>query len=360
MRFGTILCLLTVMPSAAVRANPARPPDLEALFRAEIELAAHKLRLDPGKLDPKLALALAVAGVTWSPASDGNLLIKQEGKNWTYSGWAGRWEGLLSASASADARTEFAFALSLILDPAPDAAKARHAFGIVSRYGDGLDLALMGIVGAPRNVPLIPSLQYAAADALVWRCDTRHTQFWLALADSGDSYLRSRAIVAIGLVAYSANPAASGAAGRTGHVPFEGLIVPVRESPISAAQRLMFKDVLIKAADHRSYRVRAAAALALGLMGGDEARDRLVRLAKDRTYIVTSARSGGMRTIVFPVRDVAAAALKRYGVIVRPSGGTFNDRDFRTATRGCRDVTRDTSGMVRGLRGGLRFYEGLW
>lgn len=358
MHLARILPLLaaSLLPPCAATAGV---PNLETLFRAEIELAAPKLRLDPNRLDPKVALALAASGVTWNPSVNGHGLLRQERKRWVYSGWAGRWEGLQAASASSDARTEFAFALSLVLDPAPDRDKWMHAMRLVSRYGDGLDAALIGIIGAPDNVPLLPQLQYAAADALVWRCDTRHTQFWLSLTDSSDSYLRSRAIAAIGLMSYTTDGSLADSHSAAG-VPFEGLLVTLRPWPISAAQRLMFEDILIRASTHGSYRVRAAAALALGLMGGEEARKRLIKLAKDSAYIVTSPRSGGVRTVVFPVREVAAAALKRYGVMIRPSGGTFSDREFRTATRGCRDVTRDTRGIKKELRSDVRFYDGRW
>ena len=355
MRVVSVLCLFAAAAMMPTRVLAREGPALETLFRAEIELVAHKLRLKPERLDPKLALALAASGATWNPSSGRAALIKTEGKRSVYTGWADRWQGLQAASAAADARTEFAFALSLILDPAPDRTKATHAMQIVSRYGDGLDLALMGIIGAPDNVPLLSRLQYAAADALVWRYDTRHTQFWLALTDSADTYLRSRAVAALGLIAYT-----EGDRRGSGRGPLQRLLLPVRESPISAAQRLMFSEILLRSAGHKSYRVRAAAAFALGLVGGDKAHSRLIQLAKDRAYVITSAGPGGMRTVAFPVRDAAAAALRRYGVVVRPSGGTFNLRDFRTATRGCWDVTRDTRGMKKDLRGGIPFYDGVW
>jgi HEAT repeat protein len=345
----TAITLIIVVLNAMSASTAVRAVDLETLFRAEIELAAPKLGLKTRDLDPKLALALAASGVSWQPSSDGVALLRQQGKHWVYTGWSGRWQGLRAATASGDRRTEFAFALSLVLDPAPDREKWMHAYAAVSQYGTGLDSALMGIVGAPSNLPLLPSLPYAAADALVWRYDTRHTQFWLSLADSRDAYLRSRAIAALGLIACTDTRS-----------PIEQLLIPLRQSAISAAQRLMFEDLFLRAAGDRSYRVRAAAALALGLLGSDAARERLIRLARDPAYVVLSGRAGGTRRIAFPVRDVAGSALRRYGVVVRPSGGELDDREVRRATRGCRDVTKDTGGMMRGVTSGVRFYDGYW
>ena len=354
---------IRALPLAAVTmlltAGPVRSAgavDLEVLFRAQMEMAASQLRMNPRDVDDRLALAAAATGITWQPKAGGVALFREGARQLEYTGWAGRIEGLRSAIRAGDARAECAFAISLVLDPAPDPGTWQDAFGRVSRYGDGFDTVLIGIISAPSKVTLLPNLQYAAADTLVWRADPRHTQFWLSLADSKDSYLRSRAVAAIGIIAYEQR--VEGAP--TGSASIPGLLVPVSEAPISAAQRRVFMDVLLRAAGDRSYRVRAAAALALGLIGGAEARDRLTRLVRDASYLVVPGAPPGMRRLVFPVREVAGNALQRFGLTVRPSGGDFGAREFRQATRGGRDVTRETGGMRKGVTSRVRFYEGYW
>ncbi|MBM3495459.1 MAG: hypothetical protein FJX72_14225, partial [Armatimonadetes bacterium] len=255
-----VLAGLVAPLSATVQAA-----DLEALFRAEIEMAAHNLRMNPRDLDDSAGLALAASGASWKPTAGGMPLLRQDGRRVAYTGWAGRREGLGAARAAGDARTEFAFALSLVLDPAPDAALWRQAYGVVARYGDGLDAALIGTIGAEDRLPLLPSLRYAAADVMVWRADPRHTQFWLTLGESRDAYLVSRAVAAMGIICYAVHPVGSsrdgGSREQTTPSAMDGLLAPVREWPISAIQRRIFESAISKAATDRSYRVRAAAAL---------------------------------------------------------------------------------------------------
>lgn len=334
----------------------AEADDLEVLYRAEMEMAAAQLRMKPDQVDDRLALTVVATGVTWQPSAGGVSLFRQGQKHLEYTGWAGRIEGFRAAARGRDARAEFAFALSLVLDPAPDPAIWRNAFAAAARYGASFDTVLIGIITAPSRVPFLASLQYAAADTLIWRADTRHTQFWLSLVDSRDSYLRSRAIAAIGILAYDPSATGTTSPGTT----TSGLLMPVRESPISAAQRRMFEDVLLRASSDRSYRVRAAAALGLGLVGGPDARSKLTRLVRDSSYVVVPGAPAGMRRLAFPVREAAANALKRYGLNVPPSGGDYGDKEFRQAVRGCRDVTKDTAGMRKGVTSKVRFYDGYW
>jgi hypothetical protein len=358
-------CVMSGLLADAPSQAPAS--DLKTVFRAEIELAARNLRMRPGDLDEPVALAAAASGVSWRPVSDGIPLLRASGKHLAYTEWEGRRHGLAFAERTGDTRSAFAFALSMVLDPYPEGVGWRDAYGHVSRYGEGLDAVLVGVLIAPDRVPLLPSLSYAAADVLVWRADPRFIQLWLGLAESGDPYLRSRAIAALGLIAYdpadqadaTSDRVARNAEGPAG-AALGGLLAPVRAWPISATQRRIVEDVVERAATHGSHRVRAASAMALGLAMTNRARELLLRLAKDPAFVCGPADVSGRRHVEFPVRDVARAGLTRHGLNVARSGGLMAPSEIRQATRKCRDVTRDTSGLRKDRSSRVRFYDGSW
>lgn len=331
----------------------ARPPTLHDLFRTEIELAAAKLRMKPADLDADVALALAVTGVTWEPVSDGHALLVRERKRIVYAPYEHRLAGYRSASRVGDPRQVFAFALSIVLDSPPNDQSVWHdAYRVVSSYGTELDRVLVGILGAGEKVPLLPLLGYAAADLVVSRPDTEHLPLYTALAASSDAYLRSRGVAGIAILACSERAAASGR--------LDGLDIPLRAFPISAVQRGRLLALLEEASRDRSYRVRGAAALGLGLSGHERAREILQRLAQDRAYLLMPGSTSATKRVLFPVRATAEAVLTLLGYPVRRSGGEFTARTVREVIRGGKDVTRDRSSMRRAATSPVRFNEWGW
>jgi hypothetical protein len=100
--------------------------------------------------------------------------------------------------------------------------------------------------------------------------------------------------------------------------------------------------------------------MALGLAGFDGALERLERLAKDRAYVSFAGRDRRARQIVYPVRSTAAAALTRLGVRTTAIGGELSGQELRAATRGGRDVTRDTKGMRKDRTSNVRLHNWEW
>ena len=348
-RSGAIVAALALVPSA----HAGQQRSLPDLFRTQVELAGPQLKLRGQALDSDVALAMAASGVSWRPSVAGVRLFSGEGKKLSYTGPEGRMLGLRRAVAAGDERTAFCFAFSLAVQPGNgETDDWRSAYEHVSRYGEGLDRVLVGVLGADERIPLLAGLQYSAADLLVWRTDAAHIPVYLAMAQSKDSYVRSRGIAALGLASYTTIP---------GKPPsLAGLLVAPREMAVSATQRAIFHDIIERAASDASYRVRAASAMALGLAGSDGALERLQRMAKDRAYVSFAGRSRQARQIVYPVRSTAAAALTRLGLRAIATGGELSGRDLRDATRGGRDVTRDTRGMRRDRSSTVRFHRWEW
>jgi len=341
---------LALLAAASV-ARPLRA-GLQELFRTEIELAAAKLRVKAQDLDPDVALALAATGVTYRPTAGGVELLRGDGKKMSYAPYAERQQGY-RAALNGDPRVRISFALSLVFDsPEASATLDTTPYREVAAYGRDFERVLIGILSSGESTPLLPRLVYSAADILVIRTDPEHIPLYLAMAGSRDSYMRSRGVAALGLLTCSERTAAPKIV--------EGLRSPVRAFSISAAQRAMFCGMLERAASDRSFRVRGAAALGLGLSDHEGARPLLQKLARDRDYLLLPGSTSGSRRVLYPVRATAEVMLGRLGFPVRRSGGEFEGRALREATRGGRDVTRDRSGMKRGITSSVQFHEWGW
>ena len=105
--------------------------------------------------------------------------------------------------------------------------------------------------------------------------------------------------------------------------------------------------------------VPLVSALALGLMGSNDALPLLQKLAKDRAYLLSpwsGGRTDGPRHIRFPVREAAAAALTRYGVDVDTGGGELSSRELFTARRGGQDVSNDRNHLRRDVVSALLIF----
>src|SRR5262249_25067741 len=155
--------------------------------------------------------------------------------------------------------------------------------------------------------------------------------------NSEDAYLRSRALIGLGVVCYQARP--------NDPPDWAARVVaaPLREYGLSAGQRKLIHKEIQEGINSDKYRIRASAALALALVGEDEVVPLLQKLAKDRVYPLSTLPSAPVnarfRRLQFPVRMAAAAALARYGVQADSGGGDLEGRALDAAKRGGQDET---------------------
>jgi len=341
------LVLLAACASAMATQGGARD-----LFRKELTEGPKELRWK-GALSDETLLALAVSGAAWRPTLGGVALIEQDRNNLTYAPAERRRDAWRGARGGGDARASIAFAFSLVLDPPlGDDGAWRAAFRTMERFGSEFDDMLVGILEAPEKLPLLRAYEYAAADALVWRASPRMLSLLVTLARSEDRYLRSRAVAALGIVAYRQRPPL-----RSG-VP--GLRPPLRETTISAVQTAMLAEIFRDAAEDGNWRVRAAAALAFGLLGDERDVPVLRRMLRDKAYLSWPEGGRDVRRIAFPVRAQAAAALTRFGQEAPDGGGVYSGQELKTVLRGGRDVSGDRSGMRRDRSSNVRFHDGFW
>lgn len=255
-------------------------------------------------------------------------------------------EAAFEAAQHAGLRKEaIAFALSLLLEPGTDAPNVHEpALRYLEGAGVDIDRVLLGVLQAPERLRGLPNYYYAAADLMLYRASPRLLPILLHLADSDDVYLRSRALVGLGILAYQ--PRSNDAPNWADKV----ILRPLRYTGLSAAERGLIDREIQEAAGSDKYRLRAAAALAAALVGSEDALPLLKKLAKDHAYVLAPTKPGSReRRIQFPVRMAAAAGLARYGIHVETGNGEFSGRDFDRARRGGQDVSNDRRNLRRDI-----------
>lgn len=250
-------------------------------------------------------------------------------------------EAAFTAAQRAGLQKEaLAFGASLLLDPGTERATVNaRALDYLERAGVEINRLLLGTLECPEKLRGLPAYAYAAADLLAMRATPRLLPFLLHLAQSDDVYLRGRAVVGLGILAYQARP------GDPPDWARRVVTVPLREYGISVSQRALIAQEIREAARSDRYRLRAAAALALGLTGDEDNLPLLQKLARDRAYLADGTKDE--QTLVFPVRMAAAAALARYGVRAEPGGGPLSGRALEMAKRGNQDETNDRRNLRR-------------
>jgi hypothetical protein len=346
-----LMCVFVCMSVQSARTAPE--PDAMSLFREEIVDAPLKLGWKGPKLDEDARFAVAVSGLSWQPVWDGVPLLRREKKKAFYAEASERYGAFQAALKAGRHKIAFPFALSVVLDPPADNAAAwRDAFDYLLRYGSDFDRALEGILQSPENLPLLPACHYAAADVLVWRASPMRLPFFMTLAESSDRYLRSRAVAALGIVAYRSRG--------EGKEQRAGVFVPLREYSISAVQQAMLAEIVKRAAEDKNWRARAAAALALGLMGRDDNVPALEKMTRDPAYLALPEGEKGTKRIVFPVRVQAAASLERFGRRVAVTDGVFSGKALKQAMRGGKDVTNDRGDIRPDQVSRVSFHAGRW
>ncbi|MGC8669326.1 MAG: hypothetical protein ACP5VE_14560 [Chthonomonadales bacterium] len=332
-----LLILVVCMALASVTSARAQQrQSLTTLYQNEMAQAVRDLNWKGPKLSDNTLLALCASGVSWMPKWQSPALFQGAGKHLRYADAKGRLAGYLAAKQSDDNKLAIPYALSIALDP-DDLGRAMWTDirSYLGSFDEDYDDILMGIEEAPRDLPLLSLYQYAAADLLVRRASPQLIPFLLTMASSGDAYLRSRAVAALGIAAY--DPA-------TG--PFWFGDIPIKARSISANQRRMVTYTLRRATTDGNYRVRAAAAFAMGLAGGQGDIPFLEMLTGDPAFTLVSSEYG-RRTYIYPVRKEAVEALSRLGKRVSCIDTVSGDtrEEVSAYLKGGRDVTHDTSGM---------------
>lgn len=237
-------------------------------------------------------------------------------------------------------REAIAFALSLYLAPdLENQTPHTEALNYLQANNVDLDRVLMGVLQAPDKLHGLPAYAYAAVDLLTARVNLKLLPFFLLLAESEDSYLRSRSIFALGTLAYQNGEAQDNAwAERVlGRRP--------REYGISSTDRKRVEKLVREGLEHDRHRVRAAAVLAYALMAPPQAQQQLQKMLKDRAYILMVPKDAPVNTkirrIEFPVREAAALALERFGINTETISGDYEGKAFDKAKRGGQDQTND-------------------
>ena len=238
-------------------------------------------------------------------------------------------------------REAIAFAVSLLLEPGADPpAVPSRQIQYLEKQGVDIDRLLLGVLQSPERLRGLPAYYYAAADLIAYRASPRLLPFMLHLANSDDAYLRSRALLGLGIVGYQARP------GDPPGWSAQIVSVPLREYGVSSGERKLIDREIREGIASDKYRIRMAAALALGLIGEEDSQMQLQKLARDHAYLLSSLdpvgpdRGKGKR-IAFPVRTAASVSLARYGVRTDPGNGDLSGKDLDKARHGNQDVTGD-------------------
>lgn len=235
-----------------------------------------------------------------------------------------------------------AFALSLLLEPGNSRQIHQNALRYLERSGVDIEKVMLGIMQAPDRLRGLPNYTYAAADLLILRTSPRLLPLFRHLAESDDVYLRGRALIGLSILAHQTHP--------LGPAGWESRLIshPLREYGLSSGERRIIDEEIREGARSDKYRLRAASAVALGILGGEDVVPLLQKLAHDRAYVLSPQEKGNRsRRIFFPVRAAAAAALIRYGVRVETGEGEFSGRDLDRARQGGQDVSNDRSNLRR-------------
>lgn len=260
-------------------------------------------------------------------------------------------EGSFKAADHAGLHREaIAFALSILIEPGMDSPYLRNEeLAYLENNGIEVDRVLLGILQAPEKLRGLPEYYYAAADLLVYRSSPRILPFLMQLARSEDTYLRSRALLALGVVGYQADT--SDTAGWEKRV----ILVSLREYGLSSSQRKLISKEIHDGLTSDKYRIRAASVLALSLIDAEDGREKLQKLLKDRAYTLAiplkQPEITRMRHIEFPVRAALAAALSRYAIKSESLSANLEGRALSDAKRGGQDVSNDQRNLRHAVAG---------
>ncbi len=240
-------------------------------------------------------------------------------------------------------RHAISFALSLVLQPQPVTLPAvprlpQDVVSFLHEQGVDLERVALGILETPTGLRHMDYYTYAAADLICLKPTPDLLPVLFSMLHTGDTYLRARAIVALGSVDY--HPSPRGDAWTRNILPGRRVnygLSADQQNSIESTARQFLKD--------SNWRLRAAGCLALAFIGGDENHRLLDTMVNDRAYVLGPPDRSGMRWLTFPVRVAADTALTRWQEQVTPGGGMVDRNELARETRGCSNVTGDTSGL---------------
>ncbi len=252
-------------------------------------------------------------------------------------------EQALEAAARAGLKREMAvISISLLLEPGEDGAGVDASrVNSLEKMGVDIDRLILGILECPERLRGLPAYTYVAADLLAWRASPRLFPVLLRLSQSPDPYLRSRAVLGLGITAYQHR-----AADPTNWLQ-KVLTFPLLDRGVSSSQRKLLDKELKDALTNDHYRVRVAGIIALSLIGDEQESAAMERLMKDRTYVLLApnGENDKIRHLFFPIRSAASAGLSRFGTEVAPGGGRLSGRELEKEKRGGKDATHDSRGL---------------
>jgi hypothetical protein len=248
-----------------------------------------------------------------------------------------------AAVQSGHSRFAVSLGLSLVLQPQPVTIPAvprlpETVVSYLKEQGVDLERIALGILETPTGLRHMDYYTYAAADLICLKPTPDLLPVLFSMLHTGDTYLRARAIVALGSVDYRA--ARSGDDWTSNILPgnrTEYGLSADQQSSIQSTARDFLKD--------SNWRLRAAGCLALAFIGGSENHRLLETMVNDRAYVLSPPDRSGMRWLAFPVRVAADMALTRWGEHLTPGGGMVDRNDLAHETRNCSNVTGDTSGL---------------
>jgi hypothetical protein len=253
-------------------------------------------------------------------------------------------EAALESAIRAGLRKEaVAFSLSLLLEPDREASRPdEKQIEYLKAQGVDIDRVLLGILQSPERLRGLPTYYYPAADLVAYRASPRVFPMLLQLSDSSDVYLRARALLGLGLAAFRPRNSDPGDW-------YRGMVYNApQEYGISTGERRLIDKALRDGAASDKYRLRASAALGMGLTGDDDYTTILHKLSKDRAFVLTeeTGERSKSRRISFPVRMAASASLQRLGISTDPGPlGVFSGRELDRAKHGGSDETNDRRGL---------------
>ena len=240
-------------------------------------------------------------------------------------------------------REGVAFAFSLILNPGSDSPTLHlRAWGYLEKMQVDMDRVLLGILQSPERLHGLPEFIYPAADLLVLRASPRLVPYLLILSESQDVYLKCRSLLALGVAGYQSSEKES---------PdwlSRVLYSPIQSFNLSSGQSKLIEKRIREGCNSDRYKIRIASALALALMDVVDARQLLLKLSKDRAYVLSTAKDSPFNSrrkhIEYPVRAAAAAALARYGIKQEVIQGDFEGKALEAARRGGQDASSEKFG----------------
>jgi hypothetical protein len=258
--------------------------------------------------------------------------------------WRVRRDAFEAARAAHLTKEAIVFGLSLLLQPSSENPRVNNeVLAYLERQGISIERVALGILQAPARLTGLPAYSYVAADLLAMNPNPELLPVFMAMEQSGDVYLRARALIGLAALAYQPDP-------NTQANPFgEALPFTPTVTGLSADQRAQIEDMAIRAVHDGNYRLRAAGALALGLIGGEENRALLVKLEHDPACYVIPTGVRGLEQLRFPVREAVALSLKRWGGTFDPGDGTYSGKALAQARRHTREVTHDFGGINRSM-----------